>query len=76
MNAFNHHAADIAWWLMTRSIRFWVNHYMDQFENFRFKSDYGYPTYVSITYHSDSPEAFEDLDDPCPWLKPTIDNPQ
>lgn len=52
---------------MTSSIRLWVNRYMDQFETFKFKSNYGNDTYVSISYHSEYPDVFEDLDNPHGW---------
>jgi len=53
-----------SWWVMTEAIRYWVNHHMDQFELFKFRQKAGNSTYVTISYHSDHPDAFEDLDDP------------
>lgn len=61
------YAANLLWWVMTSSIRLWVNRYMDQFETFKFKSNYGNDTYVSISYHSEYPDVFEDLDNPHGW---------
>ncbi len=58
------HVESMMWRLMVWSIKYWVNHHMDQWEKFRFKCDFGHDTFVTISYHDDYPDSFDDLDRP------------
>jgi hypothetical protein len=55
---------------MVKSTRIWANHFMDQFDHYKFKCNYGHTVYVSVSYHSEWPDSFEDLDNPRGWSPP------
>lgn len=51
-------------WVMVKSTRLWANYFMDQFDNYKFQCNYGHTVFVSISYYSEWPDAFDDLDNP------------
>ena len=50
-----------AWNALIAATREWVEHHMDQFERFKFRTPTG-PVFVTITYAPDYPDSFDDID--------------
>jgi hypothetical protein len=53
--------ARLSWWILFRSIRWWSNHYMDQFEVFKFEGKSG-TVYVNIGRATQYEDAFDECD--------------
>jgi len=54
--------ANLTWWLLVKLTKIWANWYMDQFEFFKFQSDYG-TVFVQISKNPTASESFYDKAD-------------
>jgi hypothetical protein len=54
-------AEAIMWKLMIWTIRWWVRNCLDQFEKFKFRTEYG-DIFVTIGRADPYPESFEEID--------------
>lgn len=53
--------ADKAFSALVRAADAWAYHHMDQWEKFKFETDYG-PIYVSLSMHDPYPDSFDLVD--------------
>ena len=57
----NNYDANLSFYFLVLAVDYWVSKYMDQWEKFKFDTEYG-PIYVTISRHDEYPDAFDLVD--------------